>query len=374
MLHFNKQIILIISVLIIITTCLFISCDNSGITEDQYQIEYYRTAQLENIYENEIHILSIKFVTEATSLKQKISTLKQTPSVVNLTNTQNSWKNVMRVWKQLELYNLGTIEDSFIHFEINRWKTNTNLINSYINGSDIINEGFIDSKGSSAKGLSALEYLLFSSDDNDTILNTFTVNTNSQRRLEYLAALIDDLENKATQLKTLWINNKATFLNSLENGISGSQNQLTNAMVSLLEEIIISKLGKPLGEQNGGTVIIDLLEAHRSMFSLEIIHEHLIALEKCYTGNFKQNSIKWGYDNYLELIGQTSLNERINKAFANCKLKIDIIKNPLREELVHNKQQVSDLRASITNLLILIKVDLANAIGSTITISDNDGD
>ena len=374
MLHINKKILIVFSALLVITASLFISCDDKGITEDRYQIEYYRTAQLKNIYNNGIVTLTDAFSQEVIQLKESINNLKQTTTLNNLVSSQNNWKNVMKTWKQLELYNLGAIQNSFIHFEINRWETNTSLINDYINGSDVINETYVESKGSSAKGLSAIEFLLFSSENNQTVLNTLTTALNSQRRLDYLLALSENLEKKETKLKTLWTNSEDTFLNSLQNGISGSQNQLTNAMVSLIEEIVISKLGKPLGEKRGGTISVNSLEAYRSGFSLEIINQHLMALEKCYSGNFKQNSIKWGYDNYLDLIGSVTLNEKINTAFANCKLKIETIKNPLREELINNKQNVAELRSSFTNLLVLIKVDLANAIGSTITISDNDGD
>lgn len=374
MLHINKKILIVFSALLVITASLFISCDDKGITEDRYQIEYYRTAQLKNIYNNGIVTLTDAFSQEVIQLKESINNLKQTTTLNNLVSSQNNWKNVMKTWKQLELYNLGAIQNSFIHFEINRWETNTSLINDYINGSDVINETYVESKGSSAKGLSAIEFLLFSSENNQTVLNTLTTALNSQRRLDYLLALSENLEKKETKLKTLWTNSEDTFLNSLQNGISGSQNQLTNAMVSLIEEIVISKLGKPLGEKTGGTISVNSLEAYRSGFSLEIINQHLMALEKCYSGNFKQNSIKWGYDNYLDLIGSITLNEKINTAFANCKLKIEAIKNPLREELINNKQNVAELRSSFTNLLVLIKVDLANAIGSTITISDNDGD
>ncbi|WP_299158674.1 imelysin family protein [uncultured Tenacibaculum sp.] len=374
MLHFNKKILIVFSALLIITSSLFISCDDKGVTEDRYQIEYYRTAQLKNIYNNGIVTLTDTFGQEVIQLKESINNLKQTTTLNNLVSAQNNWKDVMKTWKQLELYNLGAIQNSFIHFEINRWETNTSLINDYIDGSDAINETYVESKGSSAKGLSAIEFLLFSSENNQTVLNTLTTALNSQRRLDYLLALSENLEKKETKLKTLWTNSEDTFLNSLQNGISGSQNQLTNAMVSLIEEIVISKLGKPLGEKTGGIISINSLEAYRSGFSLEIINQHLIALEKCYSGNFKQNSIKWGYDNYLDLIGSITLNEKINTAFANCKLKIEAVKNPLREELINNKQNVAELRSSFTNLLVLIKVDLANAIGSTITISDNDGD
>lgn len=369
-----KKIFLAIPVLFISSLLLFMSCNNEGISESEYQIEYTRTAQLKNTYENEIIVLATTFIQKTSLLKTSIVNFKNNTSISNLTIAKENWLEVLKTWKQLELYNLSAVENSFIHFEINRWETNTDNINKFIDGNEVINEAFIAPKGSSSKGISALEYLLFSSDDNQNVLNSFTIDTNYDRRLDYILALSENLYLKSNELFSLWENDKVSFISSIENGISGSQNQLTNAMINLIEEVIISKLGNPLGDNSGGVLKIDALEAARSKSSLLIIKEHLTALKRCYTGAFIDNDIQWGFDNYLKLISREDLDINILDAFNECQIKIDNITNALSVELLENTKSITDLQESFRDLLILVKVDLSNAIGATVTLNDNDGD
>jgi predicted lipoprotein len=374
MFKINKKKLVIIPTIIITSLLFFVSCNTDGITESEYQIQYTRTAQLENIYENEILVLSNEFIQKTTLLQSNVQEFKTNSTLVNLTETQASWVATLKVWKQLELYNLGAVENSFIHFEINRWATNTETIDEYIDGNETINDTFIASKGSSAKGIAAIEYLLFSSEENQEVLNSFKTDLNFERRLNYLEALAINLKIKANALLSIWENDKDNFISSLENGISGSQNQLTNAMINLIEEIIISKLGNPLGDKTGGIINVDALEAARSKSSLIIIQEHLTALKRCFTGEILENDINWGFDNYLSLIERDDLNTSIIEAFNTCQTKIDTIKTPLIDEIKNTPENVTNLQDAFRNLLILIKVDLSNAIGATVTLNDNDGD
>jgi predicted lipoprotein len=374
MLKIHKKTLAIIPS-IIATVLLFLwSCNSDGISESEYQIQYTRTAQLENIYENEIIVLSNDFVLSTGLLETSIQNFKTATTLENLINVQENWIAALKIWKQLELYNLGAVENSFIHFEINRWATNTSNIDDNIEGNETLDAAFIASKGSSSKGLSALEYLLFSSEENQEVVNSFTSEINFERKLDYLVALSINLKTKSQDLLSIWQDEKTGFISSIENGITGSQNQLTNAMINLIEEIIISKLGNPLGDKTGGIINIDALEATRSKTSIIIIQEHLNALKKCYTGQLLENDINWGFDNYLSLIEKNDLNASIIAAFAACQTKIDVITTPLVLELETTPENVTNLQDAFRDLLVLIKIDLSNAIGATVTLSDNDGD
>jgi predicted lipoprotein len=145
-------------------------------------------------------------------------------------------------------------------------------------------------------------------------------------------------------------------------------------MITLIEEIIISKLGKPLGEYEDGRIDFERLEAYRSQTSLLIIQEHLTALKRCYTGSFLQNGITCGFGNYLKLIDREDFDVRIIGAFKNCQNKMDAIKSTLHQELINNPENVTNLQDAFRALLVLIRVDMAAAIGATVTLNDNDGD
>ena len=76
----------------------------------------------------------------------------------------------------------------------------------------------------------------------------------------------------------------------------------------------------------------------------------------------------------MSLIEKNDLNASIIAAFAACQTKIDVITTPLVLELETTPENVTNLQDAFRDLLVLIKIDLSNAIGATVTLSDNDGD
>lgn len=369
----RKRISLRFTILFIGVLTTLISCDKDD-AKNEIDTQSKVEEQLINTFNNGVLPLNLSFVSATETLKNSIATFNEESTLADLEIVQNHWVDMLKIWKQLELYNLGLVEDSFIHFEINRWETNTGNVDDYILGTETLNETFINGIGSSSKGISAMEYLLFSDENNDTVLSSFTTNSNAERTLNYLKALSENLATKSNELYSIWENYEIEFTSSLESGINGSQNQLTNAMITLIEEIIISKLGDPLGDKTGGVIDVEALEAYRSRSSLIIIQEHLNELKNCYDGDFIQNSNDIGYDDHLVLIGKEDLDTLIVNAFSLCQEKLDAISSSLYVELTENHQNVTDLQDAFSDLLVLIKVDMASAIGTTVTVNDNDGD
>ncbi|WP_103866225.1 imelysin family protein [Aquimarina sp. I32.4] len=370
--NFSIKKIIVITLVVISIIAALLGCDSDSGSEPD--MEFHKKNQLTTIYKYGISPLNIDFVKETTILVEVIKRFQSDATLVNLEEAQKQWKAIQKVWKQLELYDLGNIASSFISFEINRWPSDIQRIDTNIKGTQVLNSSFITSLGSSSKGISGIEYLLFSSIENTSVLDMYTTDTYASRRMEYLLALSEDLQTKSIALQALWQTHGDGFTTALENGISGSQNLVVNAMVALIEEVILSKLGKPLGDSNGGTVDTQLLEAYYSEFSKEILQQHLIALQMCYTGNFGQNTEQEGFDDILELIGSKDVADKLIEQFSVCQSAIDAIQGSLQEEIISKPAAVVALKNSFRDLLVLIKIDMANRLGTTITFNDNDGD
>ena len=368
-----KNTILLFSAFFLAITTILVSCKKEDIPESEHEINYYKQAQLQNIFDNEIAVLNQQFVDETSALLTVSSEFSQNITLKNLDALQLQWVKMLLVWKQMELYNIGDISDSFIHSSINYWPSNIEFIEDFIATEPLIDESFINSKGASSKGISAIEYLIFSNSE-PLVLNSFTSDANAQNRLNYLIACIENLNVKAQDLQQLWNTYETDFVNALENNTDGSQNQIINAQVALLEEIIIYKLGFPLGDNNGGSIDIKDLEAFRSETSLQIIKQNIISLERSFTGEFAQTPFRIGFSDYLEQLGYDTLSTTISNQFETCLNTINSIDNTLKQELLSTPENATNLQDEIRNLLVLIKVDMANAIGSTITFNDNDGD
>lgn len=370
---FLKKSITQLFIITTIVTLFFVGCDSDDISERTYETQYYRKSQLENIYDNEISSLTSLFIVETSKLNTLASQFNANISLENLELLQSQWVKTLVIWKQIELYDIGDISDSFIYTTVNYWPSNTDFINDFIETEPLINEAFINSKGASSKGFSAIEYLIFNESDPITI-NSFTVDAYYENRLKYLVSCIQNLHNQAQKIQQSWEDYAPSFTTQLENGTDGSQNEIINAMVALTEEIIIYKLGFPLGDNNAGRIDIDDLEAYRSETSLEIIKYNLMSLERCFTGEFKQTPFRIGFTDYLIQLGYEDLSTTITTQFETCFDAIQNINGPLKQALVSNPENITTLQKEIKSLLVLIKVDMSNAIGSTITFNDNDGD
>lgn len=348
------------------------SCSKDSNTKQFDELKALKETQLLNLYDNEISNLNSKFIIAATVLNESVENFNQETSIQNLEIAQQKWIDMTLVWKKLELYKIGSVPDNHIFHKIDYWPTETNFINNFINGSDTLDESFIESKGSSSKGVAAIEFLLFKT-TNQLTLDSFTTETNFERRKAYLVALCQNLKNKSIELELRWMDYKPTFITSLESGLDGSQDQIVNAIVSLLEKIKISKLEKPLGTNNNDFLKPLKLEAHRSGKSLEIIRANLVTLERCFNGDFS-TSTDIGFDDYLIKLGRQDLATQIANDFTNCFNKLDVINPPLREDLFNNTQNVNALKDAVKTLLMHIKVDMSSALNTIITFNENDGD
>lgn len=359
--------------LIVFTLFLFLSilsCEKGGISENQARIDYNRRAQLRNTFNNGIKPLHEEFIVQTEGLSEKAMVFKQNPSLENFRSLQNDWKTTVNIWKRCEAYDIGDINDNFIHTRINTWPTNSENIETNIEGSEPINTLFINSIGASSKGLTAMEYLLFKSDVNSTFQELLL----SQRRIDYIVALSEDLKNLAVEINSLWTNYGPTLMVAVQSDLEGGQNQIINAMVTLIEEIIISKLGKPLGDNNGGSINIEEFEAFRSDLSLEMIKNNIQELRKIFDGSYSVDNRKIGFDDYLVNLDNTVLSNKIKNSFEEIEDHTASFNQGLNITLELDIEKVEMLQGLCNDLLVLIKVDMASFIGSTITFNDNDGD
>lgn len=356
----------------ILLLLIIISCSKDNNTKQSDDLKALKEAQLLNLYNNEISNLNASFIITTTALNESVENFNQQTTIQNLETAQQKWIDMVLVWKKLELYKIGSVPDNYIFYKIDYWPTEINFINNFINGSATLDESFIESKGSSSKGVAAIEFLLFKT-TNQLTLESFTTAANFERRKSYLTALCQNLKTKSIELESRWIDYKPTFVSALHNGLDGSQDQITNAIVSLTEKIKIYKLEKPLGTNNDNFLKPLKLEAHRSGKSLEIIRANLITLERCFKGEFNTDT-NIGFDDYLIKLGRQDLATQITNDFTNCFTKLDALNTPLREDLFNNTQNIANLKDTVTNLLLHIKVDMASALSTIITFNENDGD
>ncbi len=371
-----------ISVILFITAvaCLLpFSCKTKKDTVPAPQ--YDRGALLRNIGTSLIVPSYLDLKNKTADLYTAVDTFTNHPTAANLTALQDSWKTTTSSWKKCELYTFAYAGDYSLSSKIDAWVTNPTAIESEISGSNTLTEAYIASTSSTRKGFPAMEYLLFSNSGNTAVLNTFTSQTNYQRRIQYILALAADIKTKTSDCYNAWKadggNYVATFAASTSTDANSSVALLLNALVQNADLIKDNKLGVPLGKKNNGTLHPELVEAPLSGMSLSHIRNNVTALENVFLG--KANGIDGpGFDDYLTFVkaeynGQP-LSDVIKQQFVTCYATIDAIPSTLDVSLSSDNAKVEAAYQAIKTLTVLMKVDMASQLGILISISSSDGD
>ena len=352
---------------------LVLSCqsdDDKTDTEDDNSIEAGREQEINTLFDSQIDPLQSSHVSLTADLNTQAAVFTSSPSETNLNSLKAAWKEAFLKFKEVEIYNLGDIQSSFIHVRMDQWPINAELIEQNIAGTQTIDENYIASKGASSKGYAAIEYLLFH-EDSSIILDEFTTSVNNENRKNYLTSLTENLEGNAVELQNLWMTFEGDFKGSLGSGVSGSQNQLANAIIAGLEVIKNRKMEEALNAEPADS---QLLEAFYSETSMEAIRTNLETLSATYSGDFNGTN-GYGMSEFVEIaLKKPSLNTSVEKAFTDAFTAIDDINGPLETAISDELIKVEYFRTKITDLIVLFKVDISSAANIVVTFNDNDGD
>jgi len=351
------------NVLIAIMACFtfILACSKDENDKEFFNVKNYHQSFVDDI----IIPSTTDLVTNTKTLNDAIIDFTSTINETNLSTLRNAWKNTAISFSKAEIGNLGDVQNLAIYLSIYSWGANEDKIEEFIASTTTISDNDVNSLPTKARGLSAIEYLIFENDIPTTIASF-----SNQRRNDFLSVLGKNVTEKVNLLDTQWKNYSNNFINNTSTGINGSINFIVNQMNFLLENVRRFKIGEPAGLENSSTIDVTLLQADKSRISLALIKENIASIKSAYYGNTE------GLDDYVRTIATNEdVNDAINKAFFDIENNITSLSNTtLKNAIEANDSIVSQLHNNIKDLIILIKVDVASILSVTVTFTDNDGD
>ncbi len=340
-----------------------------------------RTALIQRIID-EIALPGTKqFVAAAGALDAAAQAFVTAPDETALAAVRTAWRTASTTWHRLDVFTGRELMT--VRSRINKWPPNLMMIERLLKAHTPITPQQVAGAGSTQKGLATLATLLFPAPGNsDTVLATLTGVGGAQLRT-YLTALTADLVNAAGDYQRVWTTASevdpsrgyAATLIATAHGTGTTADavgMLLNDMVEMLEGILAEKLAAPLGKSVGGdgAPAPGLVEAAGSGEAVRAMLASLSGLQAVYRA---------GYDDYLDSLGAddaggTPLSSAIDAQITASMAALQAIDGPLEEAVRSEAAQVEAANAAIKSLLVLVKVDMANKLGITITFSDADGD
>ena len=235
---------------------------------------------------------------------------------------QQSWKDAMAYWQQLEAFQFGPIadNDAQLRNEIYSWPTHTNscTIDQHV----VLAESTYDISTSpwQATGLDALEYLLFNTNLDHTcptqIIETQNWDTRSnldrkQARCDFAKLIAADIYQNAQILLDEWLPGGNDFAQQLldsgsEGGAYESQTAALNAISDALFYLDDSAKDRKLALTTGlsadcsQTNCIDQIESPYADNGLANIRNNLIGFENLFTGTPDGLETHFSFDDLLQ--------------------------------------------------------------------------
>lgn len=299
----------------------------------------------------------------------------QTPSAVTLDSVRSAWRGTRGPLKRQEAFDFGPIEDERIDAAIDFWPAREDAAEVAIASGTTPTDAWIDAQGVAAKGLPVLEYLLFVPDDATVLAAVDISTTQGEHRCDYIVALAHDVARKTEGLNVAWSTNGGAFVNEVAEAGMGSTaypsvqmalDEVVNREIFILQDITDAKLGKPLGNASGGEPQPKLVESRFADNACADIAANL----------FGARAIYEGADGGLGLAAllEPELDAAVRDAFDASQSAIDGLAVPIRTAITSEPATVEAARLEVRELRRLFEVDVANVLGVTVTLNDNDGD
>jgi predicted lipoprotein len=261
---------------------------------------------------------------------------------------------------------------------IDYWPASPDAIGKAIAGSRTHTRESVAALGANAKGFMAIEHLLFdSSTEHTSVLPSLTTASDAEARRAYLVALGEALRVDAAKFYELWRAEGRNLGRELAEGtgffVSAkvATDQLVRQACFAAIALESTRLGKPLGRQNGGIPVPSLEESPRSDGSLRDLASALEGIAAVYLGRGARDGM--GLSDLVRARSTVS-DAHVVGHLAATQRAISDIPPPLRMSLVRSTPQVQAAFDASRALKTSLTTEVVSALGTTLTFSDSDGD
>ncbi|MBC8074324.1 MAG: hypothetical protein IAG13_38750 [Deltaproteobacteria bacterium] len=296
------------------------------------------------------------------------------PTADAIAGAQQRWRGDASTWCATEAFGYGPAMEQHLDAQIWFWPTRPETVDDIVADTATIDAALVDGLGTASKGLPAIEAQLF---DSDVLARFDPADPAGVRRCALVHELALDVAEQAAALEQAWAEDGDDFggLLSRPGGDNPSYpdeqsalDELVNGIIVVLQIVDDTKLGKPLGVKTGGTPLPELVEAPYSDASLDTIAADLATVRALYLG-----ADGLALDDLI-IARSPMLDETINQQLDDADAAIAAVPPPLRTAITEHPFEVQLAIDAVKALRRSFSADLAQQLGITVTLSDNDGD
>ena len=368
-----------LSAIVFLAALFFASCSNSKDNSDSADDNFDRGAMLANWADNIIIPAYTSFNSKATDLKNKTTEFTANPTVGKLEELRNTWEEAYVSFQHVSMFEIGKAEELRFRNRINIYPTDVAQIEGFIaNG----NYNFELPSTIDAQGFPALDYMLNGLGDNDDeILSFYTSNSNADGYKNYLQTLSETISSLSSQVLTSWTAGyRDVFVANTASSASGAVDKFTNAYIFYYEKALrAGKIGIPAGVYSNGVLPEKVEALYKKDISKKLLLASIDATRnffngKKFDGTANGPSFKT-YLDYLDTIkNEVNLSALIDGQFVVAINKANELNPNFVEQIARDNAKMLATFDELQRNVVLMKVDMVQAMNISINYVDADGD
>lgn len=302
---------------------------------------------------------------ETLKLSGAAETCREKPTPENLQLLRSQWKKAAVAWQRTEPFRLGPATDLWLSNKIGYQNIRPATIDANVAKVGTPDETKLSAAGASAKGLFAIEYLLFQPNG--------TPKTPSEKDHRYLAAAALDASLLTRQLADAWSSSGKNYSQTFSSGGQASLNKLLNGMIESIERLKEKRIARLLGREVVWGDDSDTPPKKEASIALdgEILAAPLEGIERLLSAPSSTGEKKNLFLAYLQQTGSPIGPDYFNQT-KKCIGLTRALPTPL--EAAASRPALENDYAEVKKLVALSKSSLISALGVTLTFNSNDGD
>ena len=304
---------------------------------------------------------------ETQRLAFALKSLARTAGARDVEPSRSAWKRVALAWRKASAFRAGPMVENNALLRATFAPIRGNVIERELTGTRRIDGTLLSELGAGAKGVFALEYLLFEASEGGSVPVT-AEGARGERARSLAEALSAELESYAEGIGRGLGEQGELFGPKFASTMQQSMSSLVSQLVENVETLLTSRYQLLLAMEPAQALRPSDLEGLRSRMSHELAQALLSGTEKLYRG---------GESGALAaLVRQTApdVARRVNTRFDEALRSVRAIREPLERAVLMQRTAVEAVASRLRTLERALKLELGAALGVTLTFTSFDGD
>ncbi len=364
---------------LLLSAVLIVSCGKESPTSEDQVDNYDRSLMLSNWADNLIIPAFDSYLNSLNDLSNAVNTFNNEATIDNLNALQSQWLVSYKAWQRVSMYDIGKAEEIGLRNFTNVYPVDVAGIENNITTSDFnleLPSSFDE------QGFAAIDYLIHDIDHDDTMIVNRYDSVSGEAYRAYLSRITDRLAYLADLVVQDWKTQyRSTFKQNSGSSATASVNKVINDYLFYYEKFLrAGKIGIPAGVFSSST-LPDRVEAYYAQeVSKELYLESLDAAQDFFNGvSFDGTTTGDGLSSYLDYLDgindyQTNLSEMINAQFDNARVASQALDNNLASQVITDNSMMLKVYDELQKNVILMKVDMLQALNVKVDYVDADGD